>query len=36
VNSSEGVGLVSSRNDNQPERMIMTLDGGQHWRTVSF
>jgi hypothetical protein len=36
MSSSEGVGLVSSRNGNQPENMIMSFDGGQHWRTVSF
>jgi hypothetical protein len=36
TSASEGVGLDDSQNGNQPETMIMTFDGGQHWRTVSF
>jgi hypothetical protein len=36
MSPSEGVGLVNSQIGNQPEKMIMTFDGGRHWKSISF
>ncbi len=36
VNAKEGVGLVLGANGNQPTSMIMTFDGGRHWKAITF
>jgi hypothetical protein len=36
LDASEGVGLVQPANDAQPMSMIMTFDGGRHWKSINF
>jgi hypothetical protein len=36
VDSSEGIGLVRTDNGPQASAMIMTFDGGRHWRAITF
>jgi photosystem II stability/assembly factor-like uncharacterized protein len=36
VDPNEGFGLVRADNGPQTSAMIMTFDGGRHWKSISF